>query len=343
MPSEAMTFLPSLSALSLLHPHWLALAALAIPAALLVRRRRGARAALFGPGSFLFEPRPLPSTWRTRLRAVPAVLAAAGLLALAVALARPVERVALPPANEGIDVLLCLDVSSSMAATDLAPDRTRLRVATDAAARFVAARPDDRIGLVTFARYPDVRCPLTLDHEALAAILGEVEMAEPDGAEDATGIGTALARAAQVLRASNAKSKVVVLLSDGEENVATTGAPGTEIAPVHAAQLAREGGVRVYTISAGVGKRSAGGEWQPLDHREAKIVAEATGGRFFEAKDAGALAAVYESIDRLERTRLEETRYRVEERFFPFLASGLLLLLAALALRSSPSALEVLP
>lgn len=334
------SILESAFGVSLLHPLLALLAALAIPLALFLARRRGTRSALFGPGEILFAPKPLPGSWRTRLVLAPRALEIAGLLALALALARPVERVALPPATEGIDILLCLDVSSSMAANDLDPARSRLAVAKEAAARFAAGRPADRVGLVTFARYPDVRCPLTLDHQALAEILGGVAMVEPDGPEDATGIGTAVGRAVQVLRAGKAKSKVVILLSDGEENVASQATP-EEIAPVHAAQLARESGVRVYTVSAGIGKRNAKGEWVPFDHREVKLVADATGGRFFEARDAGALAAVYENIDRLEKSRLEEVRYRIEERFLPFLAAGLLLLALAHVLGST--VLEVLP
>jgi len=327
--------------MSLLHPTLALLAALAIPVALALGLRRGRRSALFGPAALaIAEGAPLPRSLRSRLAGAPRALDVAGLLALAFALGRPVERVALPPSTEGIDIVLCLDVSSSMAANDLDPARTRLDVAKEAAASFVAGRPFDRVGLVSFARYPDVRCPLTLDHRALGKLLRGVEMVEPDGAEDATGIGTAIGRATQVLRAGKAKSRVVILLSDGEENVASAAKP-EEIAPVHAAQLAKETGVRVYTIAAGIGKRGPDGAWAPFDHREVKLVAEATGGRFFEARDAGAVAAVYESIDRLEKSRLEETRYRVEERFWPFLAAGLVLLAVAHALRSS--VLEVLP
>src|SRR5262249_8723088 len=153
--------------------------------------------------------------------------------------ARPVERTQIPHQHPGIDILLCLDLSSSMAATDLDPQQDRLQVAKAAARRFVDARASDRIGLLCFARYPDLRCPLTLDHAALQQVVERVAMMPNDSPEDATGIGTALCRAAAVLRASQARAKVVILLTDGEENVATVQTPD-EIAPLHAAQLCQQ-------------------------------------------------------------------------------------------------------
>jgi Ca-activated chloride channel homolog len=191
-----------------------------------------------GPG-----PTP-PRTARAALLPLPRALQAVGLLLVAFALARPAERVLEPLEAEGSDVVLCLDTSSSMTADDLAERRSRLDVAKAAAADFVRARPDDRIGLVAFARYPDLLCPPTLDHGALARILEELEPVVGDGPEDATGIGAAVAQATQVLEPSAAQSKVVVVLTDGEENVALAGAKG-EIAPAHAAQWAKRSGVYV--------------------------------------------------------------------------------------------------
>src|SRR5690606_28483537 len=202
-------------------PGWLALAAL-LPLAWWLRRRRGRPAIAFAPSVLLAGPLPLPEpgapppepplprTWRQRLLFLPGLLHGVGLLLAIVALARPVQRTPLPETQEALDIVLCLDVSSSMEANDLAPDRTRLAVAKDAAARFIARRRGDRIGLVCFARYPDLRCPPTLDHRALGEILAEVDLVESDTQEDATGIGTALARAAQVLQGSAAPAKVVV-------------------------------------------------------------------------------------------------------------------------------------
>ncbi len=302
----------------LLHP-WMLLLALAVPGVLLLRRRRRLPAILFAPAPLLAGIRP---SWRVRLLPLPAVLTAAGLLLAAGALARPVERVPLPLRTEGADILLCLDLSSSMTARDLDPDRTRLEVARDAAARFLRGRPGDRIGLLVFARYPDVRCPPTLDHGALAAILEGVVPVEGDGPEDATGLGAAAARAAEALRSGKARSRVAILFTDGEENVATTGTPGA-IPPAHAAQLCRELGIRLHAVAAGPGDASALGE-----------AAAAAGGRLFRARDAGAVEAVFREIDALEKTSFEKDRFAVEERFQPLAAAALALLLAALLLRT---------
>jgi Ca-activated chloride channel family protein len=202
-----------------------------------------------------------------------------------------------------------------MTARDMDRQRTRLDVAKAAAAEFVRGRPGDRIGLVSFARYPDVRCPLTLDHEALLGILEGVTTVESDGPEDATGLGTAVARAAQVLHGDDRRERVVILLTDGDENVAIEGAEG-EIAPSHAAQLCAALGARVYAVSVGVrGPRVDTGALQRMASR--------TGGEFHEARDAGAVAAVYRQIDALEKAGIEKPRYVIEDRFLPFLLGAI--------------------
>jgi Ca-activated chloride channel family protein len=329
--------LEALTGLRLLDPALLLLALL-VPLLLWLRRRRGAPAVRFAPG-LLLDPG-LPRSLRQRVVWLPAAFQALALVLAVVALARPVRRDRLPIETEGIDILLCLDVSSSMAARDMDPERSRLDLARETAAQFVAARPDDRIGLIPFARYPDVLCPLTLDHAAVARLLAGLERVEPDGPEDATGIGTAVARAAQVLRGSRAKSKVVILLTDGEENVATAETP-EEIGPLVAARLCEDAGVRVYTIAAGIGRRDPAGRLVPLDTAAVRRLATRTGGAFYEARDAGALAAVYAAIDRLEKVQLPEPRWRIEERFLPFLAAALALLAAGALLEGT--VLRVLP
>lgn len=317
--------------LVLLEPAWLA--ALAV-LALVARRRRP---------SLPFAPAPLaadlPRSFRARLAFAPRALHVLGLLLAILALARPAVRGPLPLEAEGIDVLILLDRSSSMAANDMDPERTRLEVAREAAAEFVAGRPDDRIGLVGFARYADVVCPLTLSHASLEELLAGVEMVRPEGPEDATGIGGAVARAAQILRASEAPSKVVILFTDGEETVASPDDPES-VSPAQAAALCRELGVRVYSIAAGVGAKTRAGELVPLDTGPIRALAEATGGAFWEARDADATAQVYASIDALERVRFREPRYRVEERFTPLVAAALALVL--LARLADSTVLEVL-
>ena len=328
----------ALAGLSLVDPWMLALALL-VPAALWLRRRGGAPAVAFAPSPLLRSgplaaTRSLPRSWRARLAWLPRALEVLGLLLAVLALARPQQRVQLPLEVEGIDILLCIDVSSSMAARDLDPERTRLDLAREAAASFIAGRPHDRIGLIRFARYPDVICPLTLDHRALATFLDELDLVEPDGLEDLTGVGTAVARAAQVLQKSLADSKVAILLTDGEENVATARTPD-EIGPLLAARMCQEIGVRAYTIAAGIGKRTAAGEWIPLDTRQVERLAELTGGEFYEARDADALTAVYATIDQLEKARFEEPRYERRDAFLPLLIAAASLMLLARALRST--------
>jgi Ca-activated chloride channel family protein len=239
--------------------------------------------------------------------------------------------------TEGVDVMLCLDTSSSMTAADLVAGRTRLEVAREAAARFVERRESDRVGLVAFARYPELRCPPTLDHDALAAILLETAPVPGDGPEDATGIGAAVARGAQVLSGGKARSRVLILLTDGEENVATVGAPG-EIAPAHAAQLCERLKVRVYAIVVG---GAAGTSSPPEGGGEVERLARRTGGAFHEARDAGALDAVYARIDALERSPVAASVVRLEDRHLPFLLAAIALLVAARLL--SATALRVSP
>ena len=305
----------SWTGMTLLHPWALLLALLIVPALWLGGRRP--RAVSFAPASLLAGG--LPPTLRGALRPLPIALRAAGLLFLVVALARPVEREAIPAETPGIDILLCLDVSSSMSATDMDARRSRLDVAREAAARFVEDRPHDRIGLVRFARYADVRCPPTLDHAALSRVLSDVETVESDGPEDATGIGGAVSRAAQVLQEGPGGTRIVVLLTDGEENVATTGKPG-EIAPAHAAQLCAALGVKVYAIVAG----DIGG----VDTAPVQRMAVRTGGAYFEAPSAADVVGVYAAIDELETAVLPAPRFRIVEGFAPLLLAGVALVVA---------------
>lgn len=248
-----------------------------------------------------------------------------GLISLALGLARPVERVALPPEREGVEILLVIDRSSSMEADDLDPQRSRLQVAVDAATNFIEARTADRIGLIAFARYPDLLTPTSFDHAAVQELLVGVELVEADGPEDLTGIGAAVARAAQVLQARGAQSKIIVLLTDGQENVATPAEPGS-LQPLEAAALCRSWGVRVFPIAMAAEDPTALTE-----------LAQATGGRAFAAGDAGALQAVFASLDTLAKSPLAEPRFELRERFLAFVLLGLALLLLARALRAGPA------
>lgn len=303
------------------------------------------QAAVLVPYSALqwFEAAELPALARSRASRWRWLPAACELLALALgllALARPVCREALPPQRQGLDVMLCLDCSSSMRVADLGEARSRLQVASAVAAEFAAARPDDRIGLVAFARYPDLRCPPTLDHVALAELLGGLQLVPADSDEDATGIGGAVALAAQVLARGPAKGKVVVLLTDGEENVATAATP-QEIAPLHAAQLCRRLGVRVHGIVTGQGHVRADGQVLPLDTTAVQQLAAGSGGQFFRAASTPALQQVYAAIAALEVVPFAEPKLRTRELFAWPLLAGLLCGLLGRLLRAG--ALGVAP
>jgi len=328
-----------LTGFEFLSPTLLALVLL-VPVAIWIGRRGRAPAAIFSPAALFGASAPLPRSWRTRLLPLPVIVQAVALALVVVALARPVERAELPMQSDGIDILLAVDTSSSMTVVDMADTRSRLDVAKAAAARFVARRNDDRIGLISFARYPDVLCPVTLDHDALTTLLAAVGTVESDGPEDATGIGTAVARAAQVLEGSAAASKVVILLTDGEENVAAADKP-EEIAPLHAGQLCERLGVRVYTIAAGVERRNPDGTTTALDTSQVEDLSRRTGGRFFQARSAADVDAVYAEIDALETAALDAPRFRLEERFARFLIAGLLLLVTGVLLEST--ILRVIP
>jgi Ca-activated chloride channel homolog len=293
--------------LSLGDPWFLALLPLFLVFSLL--RARGRRD-VAGRVPVLPEERSL--SLRQRFGWMPTVMHSSALVLVVVALSRPLEGdVETSTETEGVDIALVLDRSSSMEADDLEPDRTRLDVVKEVVARFAERRMTDREGasdnvaLFTFARFPQQLCPFTLDVDAVRGFLGEVELVR-HREEDGTGIGIALAKAVAVLRESDAKSRVIVLLTDGENNL-------PQISPTQAGEMAAEEGIRVYTIFAGRYVRNALGQRmrseQFIDTSELKKIAELTEGRFFRARDAESLEEVYAEIERLERTPREESRF----------------------------------
>ncbi|MEC8252153.1 MAG: VWA domain-containing protein [Planctomycetota bacterium] len=314
---------------------WRAPAAFALLAALFVLvilrlRRRGGVA--LAAGDSLSGGASLPVTWRARAASVPLALEVLGVIAVIVATARPVVVDVEPPSRLGRDVLLCIDRSSSMAATDLDLQRSRLEVARAVAADFLSGREDDRLGIVSFARFADLVCPPTADHAAVLELLDAVDLVEADGPEDKTAIGAAVGMAANLLQRSAAPSKVIVLLTDGEENVAAFGARD-QIAPLHAGQWCRDHGVRVHAIAVGRGEQGAAGGWRALDTTAVQQLAKISGGRFFAAADARALRAVYDEIDELEAAHYAEPGVRVTECFATPLLCALALWLLAYWLR----------
>jgi Ca-activated chloride channel family protein len=267
------------------------------------------------------------SRWKHR---IPGMLRTLALVALIVALARPqtgatTENVL----TEGIDIVLAIDISTSMLAEDLEPNR--LEAAKTVAADFVTGRRNDRIGLVAFAGEAFTQVPLTLDYSVVTTLLAELD---PGMIVDGTAVGMGLATAVKRLQASDAESKVVILLTDGRNNRG-------EIGPATAAQMAEALGVRVYAIGAG----SRGTARVPLDdpfrgrvyasmrvdidEEALQQIADATGGRYFRATDSESLASIYDEIDRLETTEIEVENFtQYEERFPLFLGLGLLLVVA---------------
>lgn len=306
---EPMWFLVSVVILAVLAARWRQRPSVALAAS-----------RMWGPGA-----QALPTTWRQRLAGTPVFLEMAALLLIVAALARPVLVESEPPARLGRDVLLCFDRSSSMAALDLDPAATRLTVGKQLAADFLSRRRDDRLGMVTFARYADLVCPPTADHDAVRELLASVQLVDAEGPEDATAIGAAVGMAANLLQRSDATGKVIVLLTDGEENVATAGALN-QIAPLHAGQWCRDHGIRVHAIALGRGQQAADGTWHALDTTAIQQLAKISGGKFFPAADAAALRSVYAEIDRLEAVQFAEPGVRVIEWFAAPALLGLMFL-----------------
>jgi Ca-activated chloride channel family protein len=278
-----------------------------------------------------------PQSLRTRLARLPAVLLALASLALAIALAGPRTGDATTSIQrEGIAIAMIVDRSGSMQARDFHEadvSVSRLAAVKGVFREFVlggtvgSGRPDDLIGLVSFARYADGLCPLTLDHGNLVAILDQVEIVAEPG-EDGTAIGEGLALAVERLRRYPARSRVAILLTDGASNAGDVG-------PLQAADLAAQYGIKVYAIGAGttgfapVPVRTRGGRtvlqraFVETDEKTLEAIANRTGGRYFHAADAEGLAAIVAEIDRLERSEITEVRYlQFEYHFAAFVGMG---------------------
>ena len=242
-------------------------------------------------------------SWLEGVRHIPFVLRIAALSLIIVAIARPrstsqVEKVD----TEGIDIIFAMDVSTSMLARDFTPDR--LSAAKDIAIEFIAQRPTDRMGIVVFAGESYTQCPLTTDRATLINLMKDVQT---DLIDDGTAIGNGLATAAARLKDSDAKSRVVILLTDGVNNMG-------DIDPTLAAEISKTYGIRVYTIGVGANgtapypiQTSWGIELRnipvEIDEPLLKEIADATGGRYFRATDNTKLQEIYAEIGQMEKTR----------------------------------------
>ncbi|MBN1794298.1 MAG: VWA domain-containing protein [Candidatus Omnitrophica bacterium] len=286
----------------------------------------------------------IPPSLRRRLSIVPFVLRVAVVTLMVVGLSRPqygtTEEELI---TEGVDIILTLDISGSMKAEDFKP-QNRLGAAKEVIKKFIDERQHDRVGMVVFARYAITQCPLTLDYGILKRLTDEVTIGM---IADGTAIGTAIATAVNRLKDSTAKSKVIILLTDGVNNQG-------EIDPITAARVAKTFGIKIYTIGAG----TPGGALYPVDHpifgrqyvrmateideKTLDEIARITGGLYFRAKDEKGLGEIYEHINRLEKTEIQTREYvEYDERANTVLIPALLLLLSEIVL--SGTALRVLP
>ncbi len=278
-----------------------------------------------------------PKSLRYYLRHLPFVLRAAAFALLVVALARP-QRIEqnVHTSSEGIDIVMAIDVSASMLARDFQPDR--ITAAKQVAGSFIADRYGDRIGLVVFAAEAFTQSPLTTDQSTLQTLLSRVRSGVID--DSGTAIGTGLATAINRLRESEAKSKVIILLTDGVNNRG-------QIAPLTAAEIARAQGIRVYTIGVGTrgsapypavdiyGQPTGGTVMAPveIDEKTLGAIAERTGGRYFRATDNAKLKEIYDEINQLEKSKVEVTeRVAYHEEFLLWVVAALAALLAEMLL-----------
>lgn len=288
---------------------------------------------------------------RASRRHIPALLRALGLALLVVAMARPLQGFeARSDRANVIDIMLCVDVSGSMRALDFVADgerRDRLYVTKEAVRHFLNSRKDrasdrfglDRIGLVLYATYARTQCPLTLDYGILERELERADIDVNDQSKQKTAIGSALGLAVNRLRKSEAKAKVIILLTDGVNN-------SGELDPITAAKLAKDYGIKVYTIGAGGSEETMIPQNDPIfgqtlmparipiDEDTLKKISETTNGRFYRATDTESLVNAYDEINQLETTEVEiGDYYEYAEGFAPYAVAGALLLLASVITR----------
>jgi len=264
------------------------------------------------------------------------VLRVLALISLIIALARPQSAFSWQNSTtEGIDIVIATDISGSMLAEDLKPNR--LEAGKNIAIDFIKDRPEDRIGLVIFSGESFTQCPLTIDHDVLINLFSEISNGM---VEDGTAIGMGLATAVNRLKESEAKSKVVILLTDGSN---TTGS----IPPLTAAEIAKQMKVRVYTVGVGTKgyapypvKTPFGVQYQQvpvtIDEGVLKEIAKVTGGQYFRATNNAKLKQIYQQIDQWEKVKIAVTQYHKKtERFLPFVLIAMVLLLLEFLLRNT--------
>lgn len=280
-----------------------------------------------------------PKSWRVRLMPLLPLLRILAFSMIVIVLARPQTHNSWKHRTiEGIDIMLAMDVSTSMLAEDLKPNR--IEAAKHVATEFISGRPDDNIGLSIFAGEAFTQCPMTTDHGSLLSLLQNVrtDIAARGLIDDGTAIGMGLANAVSRLKDSKAKSRVVILLTDGSNNRG-------DISPLTAAEIAKSLGIRVYTIGVGTNKVApypmpvAGGVQYvnipvEIDEETLRKIASTTDGDFYRATSNKELSRIYKEIDQLEKSKLNVTKFSKKyEAYQPFALAAVLLLLLELLLR----------
>ena len=280
-----------------------------------------------------------PRSWKVTLMPIQLLLRLAVFVLVVIILARPQTQNSWKNRTmEGIDIMLAMDVSTSMLAEDLKPNR--IEAAKKVAAEFIAGRPDDNIGLSIFAGEAFTQCPMTTDHSSLLSLLQNVrtDIAARGLIEDGTAIGMGLANAVSRLKESKAKSKVVILLTDGSNNRG-------DLSPMTAAEIAKSFGIRVYTIGVGTNKMapypvSVGGTVQymnipvEIDTKTLSEIAAATDGDFYRATNNSELKKIYQEIDKLEKSKLTVKKFSKRyEAYQPYAMVAIALLFLEMLLR----------
>ena len=277
-----------------------------------------------------------PKSRKIIFRHVPFVLRILAISCIIIALARPQASNSWRTQNsEGIDIMMALDLSGTMMAEDLKPNR--LEAAKTVATEFILSRPNDNIGLVVFARESFTQCPLTIDHAVLINLFNGVRYGLID---DGTAIGLGLANAVNRIKDSKAKSKVIILLTDGSNNCG-------DIAPITAAEIAKTFGIRIYTVGVGTTgivsipvPTPFGVQYQQVqsdfDAKSLKEIANLTGGKYFNATDNSKLRHIYQSIDQLEKTKISVREYsKKDEQFYLFSIFAFIFLTLEILIRNT--------
>ncbi len=314
-------------------PEYLFLLLLLIPAIIwYILKRKKRYAAIQVSNSFPFENS--KKSWKERIEHLPFIIRIIALILIIIVLSRPQSTNSWQNVtSEGIDIVLALDISSSMLAEDLKPNR--LEAAKTVAANFISGRPNDNIGLVVFAAESFTQCPLTTDHTVLLNLFGGIKSGI---IEDGTAIGLGLANSVSRIKDSKAKSRVIILLTDGTNNRG-------DIDPVTAAELAKTFGIRVYTIGIGTRGKAPypfqtayGVQYQNIDvvidEEPLKQIAGVTGGEYYRATDNNSLKGIYNEIDKLEKTKFNVKEYsKKNEEYRIFAIAALIFLLMEIFIR----------